>query len=121
MKAKKLNKVYDIDNASKASYLKQGYDIYNDNGECIEHSPLSVVPYSEYDKVVKELEALKKAAAEKAVAEKPAAINKKDEYFYNTRESRSIIIKIKTGCSIVLHPALFNCCFRSDALRYPHG
>lgn len=79
MKAKKLNKVYDIDNASKASYLKQGYDIYNDNGECIEHSPLSVVPYSEYDKVVKELEALKKAAAEKVATEKAAAKNKKDE------------------------------------------
>lgn len=73
MKAKKLNKVYDVDNVSKASYLKQGYDIYNDDGECIEHSPLSVVPYSEYDKVVKELEELKKAVAEKAAAEKPAA------------------------------------------------
>lgn len=84
MKAKKFNKVYDIDNASKASYLKQGYDIYNDEGECIEHSPLSVVPYSEYDKVVKELEELKKvvaekAAAEKTVDEKPAAKNKKNE------------------------------------------
>lgn len=84
MKAKKLNKVYDVDNVSKASYLKQGYDIYNDDGECIEHSPLSVVPYSEYDKVVKELEALKKAAAEKpvaneAAAEKATAKNKKNE------------------------------------------
>ncbi len=32
MKARKENKVYDINEASKQTYLDQGFDIYDDNG-----------------------------------------------------------------------------------------
>ena len=47
MKAVKGNKVYTVDETSKKSYLSQGYDIIDDSGDIIEHSPVSTVPYSE--------------------------------------------------------------------------
>lgn len=59
MYAKKANKVYRVDDMTKETYLKQGYDICDDKGNVIEHSPQSTIPYTEYAKVVKELEALK--------------------------------------------------------------
>jgi len=35
MKARKENKVYDINESSKQTYLDQGFDIYDDNGKVI--------------------------------------------------------------------------------------
>ena len=59
MKAKKENKVYTIIEQEKKRYLEEGYDIYSDEGEIIEHSPKKTVKYSEYEKVLKENESLK--------------------------------------------------------------
>lgn len=59
MKAVKDNKVYSINETQKASYLNQGFNITDDNGKVLEHSPLSKVPYGEYNKVKTELEAVK--------------------------------------------------------------
>lgn len=56
MKAKKDNKIYRITTEQeKQRYLKAGYDIYDDEGNLVEYSPLKKVKYSEYDAVMKEL------------------------------------------------------------------
>ncbi|MGM0238512.1 hypothetical protein [Enterococcus sp. AZ103] len=60
MKAKKENKVYTVDETQKQRYLDTGFDIYSDEGELLEHSPLKLIKYSEYDKVFKEKDALQK-------------------------------------------------------------
>ncbi len=59
MYAKKDNKVYTVDEQSKKTYLAQGYDIYEDNGEISEKSPKSTVPYEAYSKLEAELTNLK--------------------------------------------------------------
>lgn len=52
MKAKKDNKVYQIANdQEKKRYLKEGFDIYGDDGELLEHSPMKKIAYSEYAKL----------------------------------------------------------------------
>ena len=52
MKAKKENKTYRISNdLEKNRYLKEGYDIYDDEGKLLEYSPLKKIAYSAYAKV----------------------------------------------------------------------
>ncbi|MGM0215457.1 hypothetical protein [Enterococcus sp. AZ109] len=63
MKAKKENKVYTIDETQKQRYLDSGYDIFDDKGVLLEHSPLKLIKYSEYDKLLKEKETLEKELA----------------------------------------------------------
>lgn len=65
MFAKRDNKVYQVDNVTMKEYLAKGYDICDDKGNVIKHSPKASVPYAEYEKVVNELESLKKAKAGK--------------------------------------------------------
>lgn len=72
MKAKRENKVYTITTEQeKQRYLKEGFDIYDDAGELLEHSPLKKIAYSEYAKLMKENQILKqdKEALMKRVAE----------------------------------------------------
>ena len=59
MKAIKANKAYTINEVSKEAYLSQGFDIANDEGKIIEHSPSGNVSREEYDRVLSELESLK--------------------------------------------------------------
>lgn len=59
MKAIKDNKVYTVDEVSKKDYLAQGFDIIDDNGNIIERNPSAAVPYSEYAKLLAEVERLK--------------------------------------------------------------
>ncbi len=59
MIAKKDNKEYSVTKETKAMYLKDGYDIYNDDGKIIEYSPKKTVSYNEYIQKVKENEELK--------------------------------------------------------------
>ena len=60
MKAKKENKIYDITTEQeKQRYLKEGYDVYDNNGKLLEYSPLKKIAYSEYDKIMAENAALK--------------------------------------------------------------
>lgn len=55
MKAKKENKVYTITTEQdKQRYLKEGFDIYDDKGELLEHSPLKKIAYSKYAELEKE-------------------------------------------------------------------
>ena len=59
MRAVKYNKVYNISKMQKDEYLTLGYDIYDDEGKILEHSPKTTVSYAEYEKVVKERDELK--------------------------------------------------------------
>lgn len=54
MKAVKANKQYTIAETEKAAYLAQGYDIIDESGAVVEHSPQATVAYSEYEKVLNE-------------------------------------------------------------------
>ena len=54
--AKKSNKVYKINEAQKDAYLKQGFDIYEDD-KLIEHSPLKTIKFNEHVKITEELKA----------------------------------------------------------------
>lgn len=69
MKAIKENKIYTVDEVSKASYLAQGYDIYDDKGKLIERSPSGTVSRAEYDKLSAEN---KKLSVENARLKKAA-------------------------------------------------
>lgn len=69
MYAVKANKMYQVDDTSKKTYLAQGYDIQDEKGNVIERSPKSTVPYAEYAKVVKELEDSKSRMANMSVYE----------------------------------------------------
>lgn len=67
LKAVKGNKVYKIEETEKRKFLAQGYDIYGEDGEIVEHSAKSTVPYKQYaaletqnKKLEAELEELKK-------------------------------------------------------------
>lgn len=64
MKAKKDNKIYRIVEAQKKRYLADGYDIYDDEGNLLEYSPLKKIEYNKYVAVVKENEELKAKIAE---------------------------------------------------------
>lgn len=59
MKAVKENKVYTVDEVSKAEYLAQGFDIVDDDGNVIETSAKKTVPYTVYENVVAENKKLK--------------------------------------------------------------
>lgn len=60
MKAKKENKIYCIHTESeKKRYLNEGFDIYDDEGKIIEHSPKKRIAYGEYAKLQEENVALK--------------------------------------------------------------
>lgn len=54
LEARKENKVYKIDEASKQRYLMEGFDIYDEKG-IVEHSPLKTIRYNDYLKIVNEL------------------------------------------------------------------
>lgn len=72
MKAVKANKVYTVNESTKGDYLAQGYDITDDKGIVIEHSPSSSVSYEIYSKVLAENAALK-AEIKKLKAETPVS------------------------------------------------
>ena len=75
MRAKKENKSYRISTEQeKQRYLKDGYDIYDDEGKLLEYSPLKKIAYSEYDKLKKENEELRaKVVESEALANKATA------------------------------------------------
>ena len=53
MRAVKDNKVYNISEMQKDEYLTLGYDIYDDEGKILEHSPKTTVSYAEYERWLK--------------------------------------------------------------------
>lgn len=73
MKAKKENKVYAINSEQeKQRYLKEGYDIYDDDGNIMEYSPKKKIAFSEYMKLVRENEQLHARVAELETKEESA-------------------------------------------------
>lgn len=73
MKAKKENKVYDIDKSQAKSYMDQGFDVYHDDGSLFGYAATKTIRYSEHVRIVEELQT-KLSKAEKALkaAEKKA-------------------------------------------------
>lgn len=76
MKAKKENKVYTIDAKAKESFLKQGFDIYSDDGKLIQRAPSTMITYVQYEALQKENAELKKQLEE---LQKENAELKKDD------------------------------------------
>lgn len=89
MKAKKENKVYEVDKVTKDRYAKAGYDIYDDDGKLIQGSKNKTVPYEEYEKVKKELEELKaNKEVKKEVKEKDISKMNKTELLNLAEEKK---------------------------------
>ncbi len=79
MRAKKDNKVYRIDPDSKKRYMDEGYDIYDDDGQLIQHSPLKKIPLSEHERVVGEIKAANESLSTKVKELEAAAADKDDQ------------------------------------------
>ncbi len=78
MKARKENKVYRISTEQeKQRYLRDGYDIYSDEGELIEYSPQRKISLGQYEEVRRENESLKKA--NEALAEENESLKEQNE------------------------------------------
>ena len=58
MKAVKLNRVYTITEAEQNSYIKQGYDILDDNGVVLAYGAGKTISYEKYMKVLAKYEDL---------------------------------------------------------------
>lgn len=65
MEARKGNKVYSIDKREADAFAANGYDIY-EGGKLVKHAVGKTVPIEEHERVVAELEALKKPKARTA-------------------------------------------------------
>jgi len=60
MLATKGNKVYSVDETSKAAYAAQGYDILDDEGTVIEYGAGKKVDYKEFRQLEEKCEKLEK-------------------------------------------------------------
>ena len=58
MKAVKLNRVYTITEAEQNNYIKQGYDIVDDNGAVIAYGAGKTISYEKYAKLLAKYEDL---------------------------------------------------------------
>lgn len=86
MKAVKKNRVYTITEADKKRFVAQGYDIYDDAGNCIAYGAGKTVPFMQYKKALDEIarleaeiEDLKKSKADSKSKSKPKAEKKAEE------------------------------------------
>lgn len=91
MRAKKENKVYDINDSQKEAYLKEGYDIYDKDGKVIEYSPKKVITYNEHLKIV---DKFKKANDTTELNKKIATLTKENEVL--TSEKDELTKQIET-------------------------
>lgn len=57
MLAKKLNRVYTIDESEKDKYLKNGFDIVDEKGKVVEHAETKTITFAAHNKEVAELKA----------------------------------------------------------------
>lgn len=111
MKAKKENKVYTITtDQEKQRYLKEGFDIFDDEGNILEHSPIKKIEYGKYAALKKELEELKQNGEAKAADPAVLEILRKyaSEHGINLGNASSvsgIMKKIKEVEKINLMPA----------------
>lgn len=86
MFARKENKEYKINDSMKSAYLNDGYDIYNENGEIIEHSPKKTITINEHLKEVAKL----KEGYEKEIAELNDALAKANDVPKNATELKKV-------------------------------
>lgn len=75
LEARKENKVYQINEQQKDRYLKEGFDIYDEGGQIIEHTPLKKIKYSDHLKKMGELKAEKDKEIEELKANQFKAEN----------------------------------------------
>lgn len=68
MKARKENKVYDIDQSQAKSYMNQGFDVYKDDGSLFGYASTKTIKYNEHMRIVKELQDKLKAMEKKLKA-----------------------------------------------------
>lgn len=64
MKAIKANKEYVVTEVNKAFYVKQGFDIIDDNGNLVAYGKGKTVPYDDHMQAVKEVERLQKLCSD---------------------------------------------------------
>lgn len=64
MKAVKANKEYVVTEENKAFYVKQGFDIIDDDGNLVAYGKGKTVPYDDHMQAVKEVERLQKLCAD---------------------------------------------------------
>lgn len=79
MKAKKENKVYDVNETTKIRYLAEGFDIYDDNGRILEMSDKKTISYEEYEKVLNEIKKLKDSTKENELASDNKKLKKENK------------------------------------------
>lgn len=77
MVASKENKIYTITEMEKEDYIKQGYDIYNDDGEILAYGRGKTVLYTDYIKLKEDYEKLEKELKE--LKKKLAKAEKEDK------------------------------------------
>ena len=75
MRAVKENKVYQIDEKQKKSYIDAGFDILDDQGEVIAYGRGKTVPFSEYVKLEKENKELHAKMVELEVTKEKTSAN----------------------------------------------
>lgn len=68
MKAVKKNRQYTITEADQKRFIAQGYDIFDDKGNCIAYGAGKTVPFMQYKKALDEIARLE---AENAELRKP--------------------------------------------------
>lgn len=64
MRAVKGNMEYDITEAQRKDFVKQGFDIIDGTGKVVEHGAGKTVPYAIYQKSLDELKRVKSELAE---------------------------------------------------------
>ena len=77
MKAIKANRQYTITEADVKSFAKEGYDVYDDNGNIVAYGAGKTVPYEKFIAVQKENEELQSEI--KALKDEIAKLRKKKE------------------------------------------
>ena len=74
MTAEKENKVYTITEEQKATYLAEGFDIRDDEGNIIAYGAGKTVTYEDYMKLMKENEELRAKIAELEIREEESVV-----------------------------------------------
>ena len=92
MLARKLNRVYNISDVEKDTYLKRGFDIVDENGELIEASADKKISYAEHLKALEEAKAnASNEELEVKVAELEKALEEANKVPKNAKELKEAL------------------------------
>ena len=90
MLAKKLNRVYNISEIEKDSYLKRGFDIVDEKGNLIEASADKTISYAEHLKALEEAKAnVSNEELETKVAELEKALEEANKVPKNAKDLKA--------------------------------